>query len=336
MGTFKVSDMTDTLRDVEQSQTDDAHRGAERHERLGSHPAGVTHPTARRKELPSMPLKINRMKVDPDLATQWLGYNTHNRNHRGMVVAAYADAMKNGDWRTDIDPIAFAGTLNGRGKNAPVLLNGQHRLHALVSADITLEFLVIEGLQLDDQVEMDAGVKRQLADQLRLRGVQQATDVAAVLRLVYAYEQDLLKARSTIGYSTLLRYLEKHPELPDSITQARKLYMAIGGRLSVFGAAHYIISQVDDPSVEEDLQEFFDVLASGESLPPGSPVLALRNQILALSGFTGPKRRGQNAGQVPLMAIFFKAWNAWRDGATMQTLAWRGGGKHPESFPIPA
>ncbi len=282
-----------------------------------------------------MPLKINRMAVDPETATKWLGYNTHNRNHRGQVIAAYADAMKNGDWLNDIDPIAFAGTLNGRGKNAPVMLNGQHRLHALVAADVTLEFLVIEGLNIEDQVEMDAGVKRQLGDQLRLQGIQSPMEVASILRLVYAYEQDLLRARSTISYSTLLRYLASHPDLPDVVAPARKLYQQIGGRMSVFGACYYIISAIDDPSVQEDCQEFFEILGSGENLGPGHPILALRNQILALSG-PGPKRRGQNAGQVPLMAIFFKAWNAWRDGTTVGNLAWRGGGKNPESFPIPA
>lgn len=275
------------------------------------------------------------MTVDPDLATKWLGYNTHNRNTRNSVINSYTDAMKNGDWLNDIDPIAFAGTLKGRGKNAPVLLNGQHRLHALVAADVTLDFLVIEGLSLSDQVEMDAGVKRQLADQLRLQGVVAPTEVAAMLRLVYGYEQDIMRRRQGISYSMLLRYLAAHPDLPNAVAPARKLYGAIGGRISVFGSVYYIISQLDDPGVQEDLDEFFETLASGENLSVGSPILALRNQILALSTATGPRRRGPNAGQVPLMAIMFKAWNAWRDGTTMQSLSWRGGGKNPEAFPIP-
>src|ERR1044072_4687210 len=101
------------------------------------------------------------------------------------MFQAYAKAMMAGDWHTDVDPIAFAGVLGGRGKNAPVLLNGQHRLHALIVADTTLELLVVEGLSVSDQADMDAGIKRQLGDQLRLMGQAYSIDLAAILRLVY-------------------------------------------------------------------------------------------------------------------------------------------------------
>ena len=324
-------DRTDPLGDVPRSSNVAHHEGV--HHAVTSMGESAVREQG---EIPRMPLKINRMKVDPELATEWLGYNTHNRHSRSSIVAAYADAMRQGDWRNDVDPISFKGTLNGKGRAAPVLLNGQHRLHALIAADTTLEFLVVEGLGIDDQIEMDSGVKRQLGDQLRLQGVQNPTEVAAILRLVYGYEHNNLRRRQAISYSTLIRYLASHPELPESVLPARKLYQQIGGRISVFGACHYIISRVDDPSIEEDLDEFLDQLGSGENLAPGSPVLALRNQILALSQPAGPRRRGMNAGQVPLMAIFFKAWNAWRDGSTVQTLSFRGGGKNPEAFPIPA
>lgn len=282
-------------------------------------------------------MKISRQKVGPELATEWLGYNTHNRNHRATVVAQYTEAMAEGDWGNDIDPIAFAGELGGKGKNAPVLLNGQHRLFALVSADVTLEFIVIEGLELSDQIEMDAGVKRQLADQLRLvKGLTYPVETAAVLRLVYAYEHDLLRSRSrTASYSALLRYFEDHPDLPESIRPAHKVVQAIGGRVSVWGAAHYIISCIDDPGVEEDLDEFYESMMTGENLPGGSPILSLRTQIMAMTANKRVSRRSV-ISQTTQLAVTFKAWNAWRDGVTLNTLSWRGGGKHPEAFPVPA
>jgi hypothetical protein len=280
-------------------------------------------------------LKISHVDVDPELATKWLGYNTHNRNPRPMVVTGYTDAMKNGMWLNDIDPIAFAGMLTGRGKSSPVLLNGQHRLLALVNADVTLPFIVIEGLQLVDQVEMDAGVKRQLADQIRLyKDIAYPVEVAAVLRLTYAYEYDLMRSRSVIGYGTLLQYLDKHPDLPYSIKPAKKLWQAIGGRVSVWGACHYILNQIDEAQIAEEVEEFFNQLETGENLTAGSPVLALRSQMIQAS--TTRARKSHPLSQTVLMALVFKAWNAWRDGTTIQTLSWRGGGKNPEAFPIPA
>lgn len=280
-------------------------------------------------------MKIEQMDVGPELATLWLGYNTHNRNYRPMVVSAYTDAMRSGMWLNDIDPIAFAGTLNGKGKNAPVLLNGQHRLLAIQNAEITVPLLVVEGLQLTDQVEMDAGVKRQLADQLRLyKNMPYPIEVAAVLRLVYAYEYDLMRSRSVIGYGTLLQYLDKHPELPQSVKPARRLWTAVGGRVSVWGACHYIISQIDEPQIDEDVEEFYTLLETGENLSAGSPVLALRSQLMQAAA--ARSRRSHPMSQTVLMALVFKTWNAWRDGTTLQTITWRGGGKNPEAFPIPA
>jgi len=279
-------------------------------------------------------MKIDRKKVDPTTAQEWLGYNTHNRNFRPSMVQAYAEAMMAGDWRTDVDPISFAGVLGGRGRNAPVLLNGQHRLLALVQADITLEFLVVEGMSIADQADMDAGIRRQLGDQLRLMGKQYATELAAVLRLVYGYEHDTLRgSMHGVAYSTLLRFLNDHPDLPDSVLPAKRVYDAIGGRISVYGAGHYILSCIDDQNIDDDVEDFYTKLQYGEGLGAGDPILAFRNQTIALQNSHNVSRR--RTGQANQLALLFKSWNAWRDGVPVATLSWRGGGKHAEAFPVP-
>lgn len=272
------------------------------------------------------------MKVTPEIATEWLGYNTHNRNIRPGIRTAYANAMRAGEWKTDVDPICFAGVLGGRGKNQPILLNGQHRLSAIVDADVTLELLVLEGLAVSDQTEMDTGIKRQLGDQLRLQGHTYAADMAAVLRLVYAYEHGILKAKHWATNATLLNYLQQHPDLPESVALGAKLNNAIGGRRSVLGAGHYIISQLDDPATEEDLDEFWNKLAEGNDLPSRSPLLLYRNLLQQQTTARTSRRRMDQATQ---LALLFKCWNAWRYGVELQTLSWRGGGKHPETFPTP-
>lgn len=276
-------------------------------------------------------LKISQQKVGPDLATEWLGYNTHNRPLRPNLMAAYSAAMTAGDWGTDIDPICFAGQLGGKGRNAPVLLNGQHRLGGIASSGITIEFLVIEGLKLSDQVEMDGGAKRKLADQLRLMGHAYAADLGAVLRLLWAYDHDL-KAKAYATNATLLRYLNEHPEVPESVALGARLNNAIGGRRSVLGAGHYIISRIPDPAVEEDLDEFYTKLADGNDLPSDSPLLLYRNSLASQNPTRSSRRRMDQTTQ---LALLFKTWNAWRSGDAMANLSWRGGGKNPERFPIP-
>ena len=65
---------------------------------------------------------VQLVEITPELAHEWLGFNTHNRNIRQRIVTAYAADMTGGDWQWNGESIKFAedGTL----------LDGQHRLAA--------------------------------------------------------------------------------------------------------------------------------------------------------------------------------------------------------------
>lgn len=276
-------------------------------------------------------MKITQVKVDPDKAEEWLSHNTHNRHVRGAIVSSYANAMRAGEWTNDIDPIAFHGSLTGKGKNRPVLLNGQHRLMAVIASDSIIEFMVVEGLPMNSQLDMDAGVKRQFGDQLRLDGVPNPFDVAAITRLVHGYDSGTLRQRGTTSYSTLMRFLQEHADIADSVNPARAVYYQIGGRVSVLGAAYYILASA--PGAIEDAAAFFDALKDGVGLEKGSPILLLRNGIMQMTAAT-PGRR-VIFDQMTMLAVIIKAWNAWRTGNPLAGLSWRGGGKNPEPFPTP-
>lgn len=276
-------------------------------------------------------MKISQVKVDPDKAEEWLSHNTHNRHVRSNVVSAYAEAMRAGEWTHDIDPIAFHGSLTGKGKNRPVLLNGQHRLMAIIASDSIIEFMVVEGLPMTAQMDMDAGVKRAFGDQLRLDGVPNPFEVAAITRLVHGYDTGSMRSKNVTSHSTLMRFLQDHADIADVVNPARGVYHQIGGRVSVLGAAYYIIAGT--PGAANDAEAFFEALRDGSGLEKGSPILLLRNGILQMTAAT-PGRRIM-FDQMTMLAVIIKAWNAWRQGTQLTGLTWRGGGKNPEPFPTP-
>src|SRR5437870_5147015 len=76
-------------------------------------------------------MKIREMEVGPELATRWLEGNVHNRKLREDVVARYARDMKAGRWLLTHEPIAF-------NKNGDTLVDGQHRLWAVVESGATV------------------------------------------------------------------------------------------------------------------------------------------------------------------------------------------------------
>src|SRR6266568_2506814 len=62
--------------------------------------------------------------------------------------------------------------------------------------------------------------------------------------------------------------------------------------------------------------------STGAGLQRGHPLLMLRNRLL------GSQRDEYStlSGREALVAIAIKAWNAWREGRTLQTLSWRAEG----------
>jgi hypothetical protein len=121
-------------------------------------------------------MKAEFKTITPKLAEQWLQLNIHNRTKRGWWVSALSQMIKRGEWITSHQGIAFS--------KSGSLIDGQHRLEAIVDADQPVELLVVTGVSDDAYKVLDNGIKRTLSD---LTGINQKTaEVSRVLaRLVY-------------------------------------------------------------------------------------------------------------------------------------------------------
>jgi len=100
--------------------------------------------------------------IGPDLANELLARNTHNRPIRASHVAELAQDMRLGRWRLSHQGIAF--DVHGR------LMDGQHRLHAIVLAGVVVQMLVCTMVDAEANGVIDIQAKRSLADALALSG----------------------------------------------------------------------------------------------------------------------------------------------------------------------
>ncbi len=73
-------------------------------------------------------------EISPELATKMLEGSYGNRKRRPHLVAVYAEAMKRGQWRTTHQGLAIDEAGN--------LLDGQHRLLAVVKSGVTVRMMV--------------------------------------------------------------------------------------------------------------------------------------------------------------------------------------------------
>lgn len=103
-------------------------------------------------------MKISIMQITPDLAAEFLKRNTGNRAIRKTAVNQYADDLRRGNWKLTHQGVAISP--NGR------LLDGQHRLSAIVQSGISAQMVVALDVDDDSYAVIDRGKPRRLTDAL--------------------------------------------------------------------------------------------------------------------------------------------------------------------------
>lgn len=258
--------------------------------------------------------------ITPDMAREMLTYNTHNRNLRARIVAGYAEDMRNGDWEEDGQSIKF-------GRDG-ALLDGQHRLAAILEAGVTVRILVVRNLPNQAQETMDTHAKRSFSDVLKLRGEPQNTALAAAVRRVHLWEMGVRRkgsAHLVPSNKQLLQTLEKYPWLRETVTVTEPVRHQVPIHGSILALCHWLFVQID----VDDCNYFFARLADGVNLPDGHPIHVLRRTV-----FKENTDKARIADTV-MLAYVIKAWNAYREGRTIALLRYRPGGANPEPFPMP-
>lgn len=112
--------------------------------------------------------------ITPDIALELLKHNTLNRALCESQVKFFANLMKNGEWKRNGQTISIApdGTL----------LNGQHRLTAIIRSGVPIKMLVARGVPKDSFPTMDIGKKRTVSDTLTIASIPNSSKVAAALQ----------------------------------------------------------------------------------------------------------------------------------------------------------
>src|SRR5262245_52679298 len=120
--------------------------------------------------------------VTPRTAQAWLDQaNGHNRRPRKSIIRKYALMMSRGQWHEDSgDPIRFDTHSH--------LIDGQHRLAAVVMSGVTMRFLVIRDINPEVFRVLDSGVPRSNGDLLYQMGASNQNGMASILKVFLAME----------------------------------------------------------------------------------------------------------------------------------------------------
>jgi len=272
-------------------------------------------------------MKIDVQTITPADAVTLLASAAPNRKYIRRRVAALADEMRNGVWREDGAPLKI--DWHGR------LLDGQHRLLAVVEADMPIDFVVISGLDPAAQLVMDTGKPRSLVDHLHIHEVPNARAAAAATRFLWDYEQGVLAWRGDVKkrpYPTLPQtaslYEKRASDIQDGVAQAQSVFRYIRMSKAVLAGMWPVLAPIDF----DDASEFYDRLA--RKIMDG----ALIDSVEVLSKRMNNQNRASYGGTLGIRvqaAFFIKAWNSYRRGESISRLVFKPGGASADKFPVP-
>lgn len=266
-----------------------------------------------------IPWEMALVVVTPALAQRWLEeQNDNNRTISKPHVDRLAEGLRSGTFQTTPQGISF--TPEGK------LLDGQHRLKAIVKTGLSLQMAVFFGVSARSFVVFDSTQKgRTLADVVRIAGISQANTpgVGNAYRVLQNWEAHRMNtgAKGVMSSDQLVEVHDAHPGIVPLVPAAQKIARETKLGAAAVTVAMYLAER-DRPDV--DSQPFWDSLLTGADLKLTDPILALRkfahNRL----------NKRPLPDQTEWVRAILRAWIAWAEGKEVKTQGFFGGDKRPD------
>lgn len=263
--------------------------------------------------------------VTPDLARWLLERNPNNRpvRERGAKnsVAAYAAAMKAGEWKLNGQCIVLSrdGMLN----------DGQHRLLAVVKADMTVPMGFIFGVDRESQKTVDLGRARTFGNVLGMKGMDNGGRTAAAVKALFSISLGHPPARksSDLRIAQGEEILAQYPGIVDAAAAVMPLCKQFRLAPAVMAATYFCCQRVD----ADKAAAFLAMATTGIGIQHETdPAAALRERYIGHNAPAKTRRlKADTQG-----AFFAKAFRAFCAGKGVGMLKWTDAAPLREPFPV--
>lgn len=206
-------------------------------------------------------------RVTPERAAKYLEDNEGNRPIRQLWVDSLAKMIERGEWHATHQGIAFSK--KGR------LLDGQHRLLAIVQAGKGADILVTRGLSEDVFRHIDGGRVRLMSDRVKLtQDVQENRVCVALVRGYLDYGRS--KEPGDMSVDAIEKEFIAMSDAYYEVARAFRTPISRVTRADV-GAALVVYLH----SSRGKGREFLASYVTGQDLAKSSPVLMLREALIS-------------------------------------------------------
>lgn len=243
------------------------------------------------------------VKITPEHATQWLRCNRNNRPVRRKHVAFLAEEILAGNWQVNGQAIVIA--------HDEQVLDGQHRLLAVIEAGKPIDSLVVYGITPEAFKTIDTGAVRSGSDALSLHfqdiSIHTIKSVATAVQWCAKLEKLTVHSNCKVSNTDVIAYVNKHTSLIQC-AETLQAYPKDSRPLSVgCGTALYEMFNRKKPDLAE---KFMKDLYTGENLVRSDVEWLLRNAFI---------KDAQRTTKLPTSAkikMVVKGWNWRRRGMT--------------------
>ncbi len=249
------------------------------------------------------------MTITPECASDWLENRNLplNRTLSETIAKRYADTMRAGRWLLTHQGIAF--------DKDGFVIDGQHRLRAIVLAGVPVELFVIPNCDPATFAVLDSGHKRQAAHLLHHPYAKTIASAARYLGVVTGAIPSSTAVQGGVYASTMdtdlvLRIVEDWPELID----LAKDVTACGTHSKVTGPPHLaVVAQAARTRHQHLIAPWLQGVTFGAELAPTDTRLHLRNRFARdHRALSHQKQLGYN--------LIVKAWNGYTAGRQLTLL----------------
>ncbi len=242
--------------------------------------------------------------VTPELAEEYLEANTDNRRLVAERVLRFGEDMEAERWR-DYHPHGISFDREGR------LVDGQHRLAAILLSGKSVVMRVTRGLDPEMQSVFDLGAPRMTGDVLRRGGILNSTHAGTIISMLYLYDNypDVIWHNPRYPSKTYqLEYAKEHDAaIQTAIHAAQSVFRSTRIPRSVYGVLYLL---VDRYGMTDSWDDWHSAVLSGAGLQKGDARLTLRNY------FAHEERMRDQGGiwsRQRRLALVLKAYRYYRE-----------------------
>jgi hypothetical protein len=265
-------------------------------------------------------MRIEKQLITPEIAQELLRKNENNRRVKQPCVLRYSQEMTEGRWKEDTGEMI---KISKTGK----VLDGQHRLKAVLHSGVSVHFHVAYGLNDEIFDVLDTGSVRNATDSFYISGVKNSNAVPSMISLNYALSRGgrdkSMQKNAKLSNSELLDKYNENPIFWDDVSRKSITWYHNFSKIlvpSIIGGLYSMFHSRDSKQAEL----FMIQLCEGVDIT-NSTIIILRNILL---------KDKISAKKMPVnmkVALIIKCWNFYRTNTTVKILKWD---SSVEKFPI--